>query len=228
MTNRVKKWYSFLDRMMREKMHVGDKMKYIWKRFQTYPFISIMLVSINCILFLLCQFSDESFYLKGSLGVHSIVSEQEYARFIYAMFLHWNLEHLFNNMILLLFMGSMLEKAVGHIPYVFLYFASGIGGGVLSVMIKAMNNDWAVSAGASGAIFGLDGLLLAVVLLIRYKVQEITPVRVGIMIVLSLYGGFSGSNIDNAAHVGGLIVGFLLGLLICTIIRIRDAKRNSQ
>lgn len=209
-------------------VNTGDIMKYLLKKIETYPFISIVLVSVNCIIFLLCQFDGDFLYSRGSLGVHSIVYEREYARFISAMFLHWDLEHLFSNMILLLFMGSMLEKAIGHIPYAFLYFVSGIGGGILSVTIKAMNDEWSISAGASGAIFGLDGLLLAVVLLLRYKLQDITPARVGIMIALSLYNGFSKSNIDNAAHVGGLIVGFLLGVLICLVIRTKNIRRKSQ
>ena len=203
-------------------------MKYIWKKIKGYPFISITLVSINCIVFILCQFMGQILYSRGCSGVQGIVIEQEYLRLIYAIFLHWNVEHLFNNMILLLFMGSMLEKAIGHISYTILFFISGILGNIFSVLVKMSHNDWAVSVGASGAVFGLTGLLLAIVLVIRYKVQDITPAKVAIMIGLSLYSGFRGANIDNAAHVGGLLAGFLLGLFICSIIRARDAKGNIQ
>lgn len=228
MTNRVKKWYSFLDGIKCNRIIYGVEMKNLLEKIQVAPFVSIILVSVNCIVFILCQFYGEELYSQGCLGTQGIVVEKEYTRFIYSMFLHSNLEHLANNMILLLFMGSMLEKIVGHFPYLVLYFLSGIGGGILSLHMKVIENDVAVSLGASGAIFGLDGLLLAIVIILGYKVQEITVTRVGLMIALSVYNGFSHTNIDNAAHIGGLIVGFLIGLPICAIIRIKDKKRNTQ
>lgn len=197
----------------------------LWKLKQT-PYVSIILVAVNCIVFILCQILGESLYMKGYLGIRGILLDGEYGRFIWSMFLHNDLEHLFNNMIILLFMGAMLEKIVGHIPFGMLYFLSGIGGGMLSLLAKYVTNDWAVSLGASGAIFGLDGLLLAVVILLHDRVQEITPARVGIMIALSLYSGYTGENIDNAAHVGGLLVGFVVGLIICGMKRIRENRRS--
>lgn len=205
---------------------MGKAMKIFWRRIKQYPYISIVLVSINCIIFLLSEILGDSFVMKGCLGVRSILFEKEYGRFIWSMFLHSDLEHLFNNMILLLFMGSMLEKVIGHLPYTILYFLSGVGGGALSLWGKYISSDWSVSLGASGAVFGLDGLLLAVVILLRNRVPEITPMRVGLMIALSLYSGFTGVNIDNVAHVGGLFTGFVVGIIICGIKRIREDKRD--
>lgn len=204
----------------------GVEMKNLLRKINNSPFVSIILVSVNCIVYILCQFLGESLYSRGYLGIQGIVYDGEYARFIYSMFLHSNLEHLANNMILLLFMGCMLEKIVGHIPIFILYFLSGIGGGIWSLHMKVLHNDFAMSLGASGAIFGLDGLLLAIVIILGYKVREITIGRVGLMIALSVYNGFSHTNIDNAAHIGGLVVGFLLGGLICTIIRVKDKRRK--
>lgn len=201
-------------------------MKDLLRKVNRSPYVSIILVVINCIIFLLCQILGERLYMIGYLGIRGVLVEQEYGRFIWSMFMHSDLQHLFNNMILLLFMGSMLEKIVGHLQFGMLYFLSGIGGGVLSLLVKYMTNDWSVSIGASGAVFGLDGLLLAVVLLLRNKVQDITPARVGLMIVLSLYSGFTGDNIDNIAHVGGLLVGLVVGLIICGVKRIRDNKQG--
>lgn len=197
----------------------------LWK-IKRSPYVSIVLVAINCIIFFLCQILGERLYMTGYLGLRGILIEKEYGRFIWSMFMHSDLQHLFNNMILLLFMGSMLEKIVGHLPYTILYFLSGIGGGVLSLWVKYLANDWTSSIGASGAIFGLDGLLLAVVILLRDRVQDITPMRVGLMIALSLYSGFTGENIDNAAHVGGLFVGLVIGLIICAILRVRQDKQD--
>ncbi len=197
----------------------------LWK-IKRSPYVSIILVAVNCILFFLCQILGERLYMIGYLGMRGIFIEKEYGRFLWSMFFHSDLQHLFNNMILLLFMGSMLEKIVGHLPYTILYFLSGIGGGALSLLVKYLEGDWSNSIGASGAIFGLDGLLLAVVILLRDRVADITPMRVGLMIGLSLYSGFTGENIDNAAHVGGLLVGLITGLIICAVLRIRQDKQG--
>lgn len=197
----------------------------LWK-IKRSPYVSIILVAVNCILFFLCQILGERLYIMGYLGMRGILIEKEYGRFLWSMFFHSDLQHLFNNMILLLFMGSMLEKIVGHLPYTILYFLSGIGGGVLSLLVKYLEGDWSNSIGASGAIFGLDGLLLAVVILLHDRVADVTPMRVGLMIGLSLYSGFTGENIDNAAHVGGLLVGLITGLIICAVIRIRQDKQG--
>lgn len=201
-------------------------MKHIWQKVSNYPLVTSGLVSANCIVFLLCQLWGDRLYMAGRLTARGIIENKEYGRLIWSMFLHSGLDHLFNNMIILLFLGAMLEKAVGHLPFVILYFASGIGGCGFSLLGKVLQNNPAGTIGASGAIFGLDGLLLAVVLLIRYKVPDITPLRVCLMIALSLYSGYAGANIDNFAHVGGLIVGWIAGLIICMIIKSKDAKKR--
>lgn len=135
------------------------------------------------------------------------------------MFLHSGINHLFNNMLILFFLGSMIEKEVGHIRYGVLYFLSGIGGNLLSLYSRALHGDPTASLGASGAVFGLDGVLLAMVLFSGRKMENVTPVRVLLMIVYSLYSGFTGRNIDNAAHVGGLLTGFMAAGIMCLFMR---------
>ena len=131
---------------------------------------------------------------------------------------------MFNNMLILFFLGSMIEKEVGHIKYALFYFLSGIGGNLLSLYVKVVSGDLAASLGASGAIFGLDGVLLAMVLFSDKKVENVTPARVVLMIVYSLYSGFTGQNIDNAAHVGGLLTGFLAAGMMCLVQRRKQRK----
>ena len=203
-------------------------MKEFLRNIKQYPYVSIVLVSINCIIFLLCQIMGEDFASRGYLGIRGVLIEKEYGRFLWSMFCHSDVEHLFNNMILLLFLGSMLEKVIGHLPFAVLYFLSGIGGGALSLFAKYISGDWSVSLGASGAVFGLDGLLLAVVILLWDRVPEITPLRVGLMIGLSLYSGFTVDNIDNVAHVGGLLTGFVVGIIICAVRRVRENKKYNN
>ena len=158
----------------------------------------------------------------------SVLAGRQYGRILWAMFLHAGIEHLFNNMVILFFLGAMIEKATGHISFLVLYFLSGIGGNLCSLLAKLLQMDASASVGASGAIFGLDGVLLAWILLDRRSMPDVTPKRVILMIALSLYSGFTTQNIDNAAHVGGLVTGFLAGLVLCGLRKHRRLYKTEE
>lgn len=189
------------------------------KSFKFQPIVSTTLVAINVLVYVCCHFTGEMLYDRGMLDAFSILVNREYGRILWAIFLHSGMSHLFNNMMILFFLGSMIEKEVGHVKYAVFYFLSGIGGNLLSLLVKVVNGDISASLGASGAIFGLDGVLLAMVLFSSRKMENVTPARVVLMIVYSLYSGFTGHNIDNAAHVGGLLTGFLFAGLMCLLQR---------
>ncbi len=195
-------------------------------RWKKLPIVSGALVAVNVLVYFLCMFNDGRLYSLGSLNAFGVVVRREYGRVLWAMFLHSGMSHILNNMLILFFMGAMIEKEIGHICFALLYFLSGIGGNLCSLFFKVMNNDLSGSVGASGAIFGLDGVLLAMVLLSGRKMETVTPARVFAMILLSLYNGFSSDNIDNAAHVGGLAVGFLGGCAVCVAQRVRRDRRQ--
>ena len=189
-----------------------------WKK---KPIVSATLVIINVIVYIICTFTGNLLYNMGRSSVLNVLVDKEYGRIVYSLFLHGNISHLFNNMLILFFLGAMIEKEVGHIRYAVFYFLSGIGGNALSLFVKVMSGDFSGSIGASGAIFGLDGVLLAMVLFFNGRMENVTPVRVVLMIVYSLYSGFTGANVDNAAHVGGLLTSFLAGVVMCVIERRR-------
>ena len=191
---------------------------------KSQPIISAALVAINVIVYILCNFSGDLLYNAGMLDVYHVLMKKEYGRILWAMFLHSGMPHLFNNMLILFFMGAMIEKEVGHIRYMLLYFLSGIGGNLISLWAKVMNNEMAASLGASGAIFGLDGVLLAMVLFSGREMENVTMPRVLLMIAYSLYSGFTGGNIDNAAHVGGLLTGFLAAGIMCILQRRKNVS----
>ena len=135
----------------------------------------------------------------------------EWWRLITNTFLHGGLMHLFANMYGLLFVGIFLEPRIGKIRYALIYLGTGI--------IASIGSIWwheaTVSVGASGAIFGLYGVFLAILLTKVFpkgfsKAFLIsTLVFVGFNLLMGLTGG-----IDNAAHIGGLASGFVTGLLI--------------
>lgn len=195
-------------------------------RLKQFPLVSVMLVAANVVVYFLCMATDGELYQAGMLDVAGAIGRKEYGRILWAMFLHAGTNHLLNNMLILLFMGSMIEKEIGHISYGVLYFLSGVGGNLLSLAMRVRNRDMTASLGASGALFGMDGVLLAIVILSDRKMESVTPVRVLLMILLSLYSGFTGGNVDNAAHVGGLLVGFLAGGMMCMVQNRKDRRRN--
>lgn len=187
------------------------------RRLRDLPIVSTALVVINVIVFLLCTFSGDLLYNMWGLSVQGVLGNGEYGRIVGALFLHSNINHIFNNMVILFFLGAMIEKEVGHLRYIIIYFLAGIGGNILSLIYKLMTHEMIMSVGASGAVFGLDGVLLALILFSGKKLSNITPVRVLLMIGYSLYSGFTEVNVDNAAHIGGLFVGFLAGIIICIL-----------
>lgn len=189
-----------------------------WK-WAKYPIVSGVLVAINVLVFLICTFTGNILYEAGRLTAYGVLQKGEYGRLLWSMFLHGDVGHIMNNMILVFFMGAMIEKEIGHIWYGIIYLLSGIGGNLLSLFWKVFSGSAAGSIGASGAVFGLDGLLLALVLFSGRQMETVTMPRLLIMIAYSLYSGFTGSNIDNAAHVGGLLTGFALGSILCLIMR---------
>lgn len=195
-------------------------------RWKGLPIVSGTLVAVNVVVYILCMFTGSRLYRLGNLNFADVLANGEYGRIVWAMFLHSGFPHIFNNMLILFFMGAMIEKEIGHICYALLYFLSGIGGNLVSLYVKAVNYDMSASVGASGAIFGLDGVLLAMVLFSGRKMATVTPARVMAMILLSLYSGFSTENIDNAAHVGGLVVGFLSGGVVCVLQRRRHRRQQ--
>lgn len=192
-------------------------LKLLRREIEKYPFVSFVLVGLNLLIFILCLIFPW-IYEKGCCGIYQVFECKEYGRILWSVFLHSSAEHIFNNMVIVLFLGSMLERQVGHVLYGLVYLAAGIGSGLFSLLVKWYQFDGAVSIGASGAVFGLDGLLLAMVIFLANRI-EIPASRVILVVFLSLYSGFSNSGIDNAGHVGGLVIGFIFGVAICFYIR---------
>ena len=87
-------------------------------------------------------------------------------------------------------------------------------------------HDYALSAGASGAIFAVIGALLYIVLRNRERMGEAFGKRMLLIVFLMLFQGFTSSGVDNSAHIGGLIGGMILSCLLCRKIIIRRKKKD--
>lgn len=82
-------------------------------KLRTLPFISVILVAVNVVVYLLCRLPGNTLYGRGCLSAFDIIAKGEYGRIFWSMFLHADSSHLFSNMIILLFMGAMIEKRLG-------------------------------------------------------------------------------------------------------------------
>lgn len=183
------------------------------------PVFNVILILINVLVFLYTDFFSvfhgEEIVNNGALGWYPVLKNGEWHRLLTAMFLHMDGEHLFNNMLVLGYIGSHVERALGSRRYGILYIGSGILAGCTSMVYNMLQGDYVVSIGASGAVFGTVGALLYLVLFQREKRMQYSVRQIAFMAFFSLYGGFTSQGVDNAAHIGGFIAGFLLaGLLI--------------
>lgn len=181
--------------------------------------VNLAIVMINIIVFvvltILGDTRDSSFMLEHGAQFAPYVVYGEYYRIVTSMFMHFGAEHLFSNMLVLIFLGDSLEQFAGKLRYLVIYLAGGIAGNLLSVWAALRSGDFAVSAGASGAIFAVIGALIWLVLRNKGRLGEYSGRRLILMAVLSVMQGITAGGVDNWAHIGGLAAGFLLAVLLC-------------
>lgn len=182
--------------------------------FLEQSFINYGIVATNIIVFLLCLFVSDGLYEKGMMYPKAVLEQGTWYQLITSMFLHGDQYHIFGNMILLFLLGNKVETYIGHIKYFLLYVLSGMAGNLLSLFYSYTIQDFVPSLGASGAVYGVVGIFLFILIRNKGKVEDITIRRYVFMFGYSLYLGFKSTNVDNMAHIGGLLAGFLLGIVL--------------
>lgn len=189
--------------------------------------VNLLLVVSNFVIFavmgILGDTEDAMFMAAHGAAVTPLIVEGgEYYRLFTSMFLHFGAEHLIYNMLMLIFLGDTLEKMAGKIPYLLIYLLGGIAGNLLSVAIELRDMTFAVSAGASGAIFAVLGALCFAVILNKGKLQDYSGRRLLLMAVLSVIQGMTATDINNWAHIGGLAAGFILAIPFMRRLRMKE------
>jgi rhomboid protease GluP len=190
------------------------------KRFLNFDNVTQKIFTINIIVFVMMFVFGGGFHaftnpytliFSGAQYGKLITISHQYFRFITSMFVHGGFLHIFFNMYALYYIGTIVERVYGPYKFLTIYLASGIGGALLTQIFSPE----AFSVGASGAIFGLVGLLFGA------GFRDDTPPMVRPMtgtallpvIIINLILGFTASGINNFAHIGGLITGFTFGWL---------------
>lgn len=181
--------------------------------------LTSFLIMINVIVFVLMflfgglkAFSNPRIYILFGAQIGNLISMGEWFRLITSMFVHGGLFHIFFNMMALFYVGNIVERAYGPSRLITIYMLSGIFGNILTHFFI----PYAISVGASGAIFGLIGLLFGAGF--RHDTPVILKPITGtallpIILINVIWGFLPGANINNFAHLGGVAVGFTFGWL---------------
>ena len=187
--------------------------------------LTLYLLIFNIILFIVFTLLISKNILSiDSIAVNpsNILSGKYLWTLITSVFMHAGFFHLFANMVSLIFLGSFIEKLLGKKRYLSFYLASGVFAGLFFVLsgllIKSDFNSYAV--GASGALFGLIGLLMLLTPNLRVYLFFIPiPIKMkyaapGILILLWVVSIAANISFGNFAHLGGFVFGLLYGLYL--------------
>ena len=149
----------------------------------------------------------------GDFGPLTIGAHQWW-RLLTSCFLHFGIIHIGFNMYVLFQIGPFIEMAFGRVRYLLIYFFAGLGGSLVSIWVHPM----AVGAGASGAIFGLYGAVFGFLLRNRRSLDPAVTKGIaksaGIFVLYNVIYGSITRTTDLSAHFGGLVTGFVVGMLL--------------
>ena len=192
-----------------------EENKVFTKIFEPKKMIITPIIIALCVLVFIAMYiwgrgsEDTITLLMFGANFRPLIQAGEIWRLATSMFLHIGIVHLVVNMYSLLIIGRQLESFLGKWKFLIVYLGSGIIGSLLSVVIHS-----SISAGASGAIFGLLGSLLYFGYHYRLYLGAVLKTQVIPIIILNLLIGFMVPGIDNFAHIGGLVGGYLITMAV--------------
>lgn len=192
-------------------------MKQIKSFINSHNRATVGLLIVMLVMYLIEMFSGGSQNVTTLLNLGAMFNplvalKGEWFRLFTAQFLHIGLMHLLSNAVMIYYAGSLLEPLIGSGKFVTVFLLSGIGGNLMSF---AFGNDQTVAAGASTSLFGLFGVVIALAI----KLRNYPPVaEIGkqffALAVINLVLDLFMPQVDIFGHLGGLITGFLLGVII--------------
>lgn len=187
------------------------------------PHVSWTLVALNIGVWValvwasggkLLNLPTDTLFIWGGNVAHEMLHQGAWWRLVASTFLHSGLAHIAMNMLALSILGPLAERLFGPRPFLVLYLVAGIAGSALSVCYAAQTM---VSVGASGAIFGVAGALATTLFRHRRLLPPLSSQNKGGVLLYLLYSlaqGLGQSGVDNAAHVGGVVAGCLMAMLL--------------
>lgn len=187
-------------------------------KYRKKAYINGIIIAVNVIYFLFLEITGSTLNTgfmveRGAMYAPLILRYKEYYRLLTSVFMHFGIGHLINNMLVLFVLGDNLERALGKVKYLIFYLLCGVGANIVSLAVNIGRGAYVVSAGASGAIFGVVGGLVYAVAVNKGRLEDLSTHQLMILVAVTLYHGFTSAGVDNAAHVGGLIIGIFLGMI---------------
>jgi rhomboid protease GluP len=197
-------------------------------------FITPIIVLLNIAIYLIMVISGIHFMqpdiddmIAWGAVYKPLVVEGQNWRLFTSSFLHFGIIHLLFNMYALFFVGNIIEAMMGKFHFAIAYLLAGLFASLTSVYF----NDFVVSAGASGAIFGVYGLFLvfSITKNLSETIEQSVKTSIIVFIAYNLLGGFTSSEgVDNAAHLGGLVSGVFIGFALLPALVQKNAVRPSN
>ncbi|MBU8908770.1 rhomboid family intramembrane serine protease [Desertibacillus haloalkaliphilus] len=191
-------------------MFIRNESFYTFRR--NYPVITI-LVAIHLILFVWMNFLPFGSLVRNlGIGFNPLIAQGEYWRLVTPIFMHITLSHvLFNSFSLVLF-GPALERMLGKFRFILIYITTGVIANIATFYIGGLN--YPPHLGASGAIFGLFGIYVYMVLNRQDLIDQANSQVVMTILIIGLVMTFVNTNINIFAHLFGLIAGAALAPII--------------
>ncbi|MCL1845375.1 MAG: rhomboid family intramembrane serine protease [Defluviitaleaceae bacterium] len=188
-----------------------------------HAIVCYTIILLNLGILLLSYRHEEVFYF-GVIHPLIVVHAHEWFRLFTAMFVHFGTAHFFANTFGIMIFGTRLENYLGRGIFLLTYIFSGLLGSIVSLINLYFFHPLAVSAGASGAVFGIFGAIFAYSRITKHSLDFINWYLLLIYIGINLVMGFATPGIDNFAHIGGLVGGLLIGGIYGIMIK-KHAKR---
>jgi len=194
-------------------------------------YVTYAIIAINVLVFILMAINGAGIFetnglvhIKWGSNYSALTLSGDWWRLVTNVFIHFGIIHLLMNMYCLYTVGVYLEPMLGKVKYTVAYLCTGVLASIASLW---WHKEGTNSAGASGAIFGMYGLFLALLTtsLIPQKVRQALLQSIGIFIFYNLAYGMK-SGVDNAAHIGGLLSGFVIGYIY--VLGIKKEKQGQK
>lgn len=201
------------------------------KQLNEKPWMTALLVIINLIffvaeLYIIYRLSGETRFNQDQsqvmaalyLGAENkvlVFQAHQYWRLILSSFIHFGLMHLLTNMVFLYAIGRITEQIIGHFRYLLLYLISGFTGNIIALLLS--QNEWTVTAGASGSLFGYLGFWTVVWLKYRHHKNFILDdygKEMFTLAVANIILNFFMQGVSITGHVGGFVGGFIFALMM--------------
>ena len=174
-----------------------------------YPIVSII-ICIHIILYLLINlpFAQGASLFENLAGVNLLIANGEYWRLVTPIFVHSEFAHLLFNSFSLILFGPALEQIIGKGKFLFVYLLAGIAANIATLVLEPLTY---IHIGASGAIFGLFGFYLAILMFRKELMSKGNSQTIITITVIGVIMTFIQPNINITAHLFGLLAGLLIG-----------------